>query len=400
MDSKHWIPDCLRHTDNHSHTMSSSWIQSLRLASVVEDCSDQLDILRHAVTVQISRKHSGAAAQHEHSMDSKHWIPDCLRHTDNHSHTMSSSWIQSLRLASVVEDCSDQLDILRHAVTVQISRKHSGAAAQEEARLAKLKQDSQYISQQVSKLHLELKEKQSFSYLLQVVEEEEQKKMEMAENMKREAKRELERRKQTVERQEEELQQKTEILEDMQQLTEDLRVIELPSKIEKKHMEKNTELQLQRTQKEMDRAEKRLEDQLELLKKQLKEEERVHEESNKFLQNQHEELQQQLQQWQQRTKQMLQEKEQRLNNVRCKRTVNLDKLMEMRRKYREMEQVVVEDREEQEKLRQQQAEARAATKLQAWWRGCMVRRGLGSFKKAEEGKKGKKKKEGKKKKKK
>lgn len=39
--------------------------------------------------------------------------------------------------------------------------------------------------------------------------------------------------------------------------------------------------------------------------------------------------------------------------------------------------------------------------LQAWWRGCMVRRGLGSFKKAEEGKKGKKgKKEGKKKKKK
>lgn len=39
--------------------------------------------------------------------------------------------------------------------------------------------------------------------------------------------------------------------------------------------------------------------------------------------------------------------------------------------------------------------------LQAWWRGCMVRRGIGSFKKAEEDKKGKKKKkEGKKKKKK
>lgn len=31
--------------------------------------------------------------------------------------------------------------------------------------------------------------------------------------------------------------------------------------------------------------------------------------------------------------------------------------------YREMEQVVVEDREEQERLRQQQAKARAATKV-------------------------------------
>lgn len=88
--------------------------------------------------------------------------------------------------------------------------------------------------------------------------------------------------------------------------------------------------------------------------------------------------------------------------------------------------MVKEDREEQEKLRQHQEEARAATKvtackgftillssilisnfktltmqLQACWRGCMVRRGLGSFKKADEGKKsqkGKKTKDGKKKK--
>ncbi len=88
-----------------------------------------------------------------------------------------------------------------------------------------------------------------------------------------------------------------------------------------------------------------------------------------------------------------------------------------------MERVVKEDREEQEKL---QAEARAATKvstpnqnshqnklcgynsdlalwpltlqLQAWWKGCLVRQGIGSFRKAEEAKKGKRK-EGKKKKK-
>lgn len=111
------------------------------------------------------------------------------------------------------------------------------------------------------------------------------------------------------------------------------------------------------------------------------------------------ELLQQLQQWEQQTKQMLQEKEQQLNSVGCKRTVDLDRLTEMKRKvsrsycwtclgelsrmlnrmhghyelnitemrnfvqFREMQQVVMEDREEQEKLRQQQEEAGAATKV-------------------------------------
>ncbi|XP_039974109.1 dynein regulatory complex protein 9 [Xiphias gladius] len=315
---------------------------------------------------------------------------------------MSLSHIQSLRLTAVLEDCSDQLDILGHTLTVQISRERDTAAAQERARLTKLRRDCQYICQQVLKLHLDLKEKQSFSSVLQVVEEEEQKKK--AENVQREEKRELEQRKQTLQRQKEDHQQKTEKLKDLCQLAKDLKhqlneqSLQIANR--KKIVEKDTELQLQLTQKETSQAEKLLEDQLELLQKQLKVEVRVHEESEKFLQNQHEELQQQLQQWQECTKMMLQEKEQQLNSVRCRRTVNLDKLSEMRRKFREMEQVVMEDREEQEKLRQQQAEARAATKLQAWWRGCMVRRGLGSFQRAEKDKKGKKKKDGKKKKKK
>ncbi|XP_059195730.1 dynein regulatory complex protein 9 [Centropristis striata] len=315
---------------------------------------------------------------------------------------MSLSRIQSLSLAAVLKDCSDQLDIVGYTLTVQIGREQSTAESQEKARLTKLRRDCQYISQQVSKLYLELEEKQSFSSLLQVVEEEEQRREE--ENKRREAMRELEQRKHTVMRLDEEIIQKNKKLKDMDQQLRDLeqQLTEQSSQIakEKKLEEKTIERELQKTQLETMQTEKLLEDKLELVQVKLKEEKRVHEESEKFLQNRHKELQQLLQQWQQSTKQMLQEKEQQLNSVSCKRTVNLDRLTEMRRKFREMEQVVMEDREEQEKLRQQQAEVKAATKLQAWWRGCMVRRGLGSFKKAEEGKKGKKKKkEGKKKKK-
>ncbi|XP_031734467.1 dynein regulatory complex protein 9-like [Anarrhichthys ocellatus] len=305
---------------------------------------------------------------------------------------MSLSRIQSLGLAAVLEDCSVQLDILGLRLAVQTDREQGPAAAQEKARLTKLRRDCQYVSQQVFKLHSELEEKQSISSLLQVVEEEEQKKK--AEDMRREAVAEQKQRRQTLDRQKDKLRQKTETLEDIHRQTRlvNFQVMEQSDRMarKKKLEEASIALQLKEVQRTNSHTEEQLEEQRKKVQLQLMEERKVHEKSKTFLKNRHTELQQQLQQWRQRTTQMQQEKEQQLNSVCCKRTVNLDRLTEMRRKFKEMELVVMDDKEEQKKLRQQQAEARAATKLQAWWRGCKVRRGLGSFKKADD-KKGKKK---------
>ncbi|XP_030606646.1 dynein regulatory complex protein 9-like [Archocentrus centrarchus] len=309
---------------------------------------------------------------------------------------MFLSRVQSLRLAAELEDCSQQLDILGHTLTVQINGDRGTAAAQEKARLRKLTRDCQYVSQLMAKLHLELEEKQSFSSLLRVVEEIEQKKTDG--NVKRATQSELKKRKQTILKQQEELQQKTQKLKGRSleaQMKENL--LKMRSKENTK--ENDTGLQLKKIQIETSQAETLLEQQLKLLQKQLMERTRVHEESEKFLRNQHEELQQLVRELKQWSGEMEQEQRNHLINVRFKRTKNLEKLDEMKSKFLEMEKVVMEDREEQEKLCQEEARARAATKLQAWWRGCMVRRGLGSFKKAEKGKKGTKK-EGKKKKKK
>ena len=65
--------------------------------------------------------------------------------------------------------------------------------------------------------------------------------------------------------------------------------------------------------------------------------------------------------------------------------------------------MVVEDRIEKEKARrkaeQEAEELKAAVRLQSWFRGIMVRRGIGPYGKKKKGKKGKKgKKSGKKKK--
>ncbi|XP_051920788.1 dynein regulatory complex protein 9 isoform X1 [Hippocampus zosterae] len=312
---------------------------------------------------------------------------------------MYVSHIQSLRLSAVLEECSDQLDILEHALTIQIHKECSTEKSQ--ARVKKVKRDCHYISQQVSKLQAELEDKHSFTCLLQVVDGQDQEKN--AESNKREAKREMERRRRTLPKQQGTLQQKADQLKELQTLHDDLndrlhKLIE--SNAARKDLEdRSTEQMLQKTQNEMSEAEKRLEHKVELLKDHLLLQERVHEESKIFLKKQNAELQEQLLQWQQCTEQNMQEKEQHLSRTRYRRATNLEKLTAMQKKYSEMEEVVKEEREEEERLRQLEVRNKAALKMQSWWRGCMVRKGFGIYRKAEE-KKSKKKKEGKKKKKK
>nr|XP_029134006.1 dynein regulatory complex protein 9 [Labrus bergylta] len=311
---------------------------------------------------------------------------------------MSLSRTHTLRLAVVLEDCSDKLDILGH--TLQIKSVRGSAAPKEITRLTKLKRDCQLISQHISELCSELEEMQTFTSLQQVLEQEKQKKE--AGSVRRGERKMLNQRKEDFLSKQEELQQKTEKLKEVHQLAKDLKLqlIEKSSKIanQKTTLVKTFEMQLQQTQKETSHTEKLLEDKVKLLQKQHQEEIRVHVESEIFLQNQNKEFQQKLQQWQEYRSQMQKEKEQQLYKVQCKRRIHLDRLMEKKRLFGEMEQVVVEDRDKLEKLQLQQAETRAAIKLQAWWRGCKVRHGL-SFRKPEQNKKGKKKEEKRKKKK-
>ncbi|XP_077455323.1 dynein regulatory complex protein 9-like [Stigmatopora argus] len=304
---------------------------------------------------------------------------------------------QSLRLAAAVEECSDQLDILEHTLTIQIYKKCSTEKAQ--ARVKKVKRDCHYISQHISKLQTELEEKMSFNCLLQVVDGQEREKT--AESSKREAKREMEMRRRLLPKEQGTLQEKVDELKELQTLYEELndklhRLIR--SNAARKDLEdRSTAQQIHKTQNEMREAEKRLEDKVVLLNEHFKLQERVHEESKIFLKKQNAELQEQLRQWQQCTEQNMQDKEQHLTQTRHKRTTNLETLTTMQKKYSEMEEVVKEEREEEERQRILALRNSAALQVQSWWRGVMVRKGFGIYRKVEP-KKSKKKKEGKKKK--
>ncbi|KAM4735285.1 dynein regulatory complex protein 9-like [Anableps anableps] len=302
---------------------------------------------------------------------------------------MSLSKIQSLRTVAVLEDCAYQLDILGRSLSVQISRERGAAFSKEKNRLIKMKTDCQFFTQQISNLCLELEEKQTFDSVPQAVEEEEKEK---EKRKQREEKEFLKQRQEAVVRQQQEIKDKREQIHKMYLHLNELK--DERAKVQKKKKPNLVEMSQQILTETWKRNQ--LLGQLVVLKNMLEEEKRFHEQSVKFLQNQHEECQQTLLKWKQETKQIQQDKQSKYDNLGCKRTLNIDKLMEMRRMLRKMEQVVLEDKKEQEKLRQQEEEAQAATKLQAWWKGCMVRKGLGPFRKADDSRKGKKKKKKKK----
>ncbi|XP_058503798.1 dynein regulatory complex protein 9-like [Solea solea] len=248
---------------------------------------------------------------------------------------MSLSKIQSLRLAAVLEDCSDQLDILGHTLRVPAGREQGTAAVQERARLTKLRRDCQYTQQVVYKLHVELEQKQSFTSLLLQEELEAKRRRELAEEDKRKeeiiqikAEKELEQRKQHLQIQQQDLQESTKKLKDLEDLYRQQSLEADYSMI----MGKYSELQLNKTQKEINQAEGHLEEQLRLLESQLEEEAKLHDESKKCLQQQHEDLQQELKELELHTKQMLQLKDEQLDSALHRRAMLKNKLTELRKK--------------------------------------------------------------------
>lgn len=97
-------------------------------------------------------------------------------------------------------------------------------------------------------------------------------------------------------------------------------------------------------------------------------------------------------------------KQSELDSLKAKKANDLAHLQELTQRFHDYTKVVEEDKDEKEQLRKEAEreleEQRSCTKIQAWWRGVMVRRQLGPYKPKKKGKKGKKGGKGKKKKKK
>ncbi|XP_041529167.1 dynein regulatory complex protein 9 isoform X2 [Microtus oregoni] len=123
--------------------------------------------------------------------------------------------------------------------------------------------------------------------------------------------------------------------------------------------------------------------QVQKLRMKTEEENRVHMEIEMFLKKEQQKLEEKLEFWMEKFDQDTEAKQNELNALKAAKAADLSHLQELAKTIREYEQVIIEDRLEKEKTRKKLAqddlELTSIVKLQAWWRGTVVRKEIGGF---------------------
>ncbi|XP_048720632.1 dynein regulatory complex protein 9 isoform X2 [Caretta caretta] len=167
-------------------------------------------------------------------------------------------------------------------------------------------------------------------------------------------------------------------------LKDQLQEMKAKTDMESRYVKKDTELQIYQTQKKCSNAESDLLNEIEMLRIKTDEEIRVHMEIENFLRQQQMKLEEKLEYWMEKYEKDTESKQQELNTLKASKANDLAALQELAKQCRLFEQVMIEDRVEKEaarrKVEQDALELKSVKKLQAWWRGTMVRHNIGPYK--------------------
>ncbi|XP_069473673.1 dynein regulatory complex protein 9 isoform X2 [Ambystoma mexicanum] len=260
--------------------------------------------------------------------------------------------------------------------------------------LKKVQADRQFVADVLNETHLELKTQGTFNSLLRAVEREKEEKANYYDTIAREEAgrkhiKALQKQLQDIHKDKEvELQNRNEMIA---HLKDQLQEMKAKTSMEAKYVKKDAELQIFQIQKKCHNTETELKEELMKLKEKSDQEMRVHMEIESFLRQLQHELEEKLEFWMEKYDRDTEGKQQELNSLKSAKANNLIQLQELAKQYRECEQVVIEDRLEKEKAKRDLEHERLAlksiVKLQAWWRGTMVRNGLGPYQKSKKGKK-------------
>ncbi|XP_074860291.1 dynein regulatory complex protein 9 isoform X2 [Carettochelys insculpta] len=253
--------------------------------------------------------------------------------------------------------------------------------------LRKVQADRQYASDVIAETLQEMQTSGTFQSLVRAVQREEERKSNfhtiiIREEEGRKTIKSLQKRLQDVKKEKElELQNRNEMIA---YLKDQLQEMKAKTDMESRYVKKDTELQVSQTQKKCSNAESELFTEIEKLRIKTDEETRVHVEIENFLRQQQMTLEEKLEYWMEKYEKDTEAKQQELNTLKASKANDLAALQELAKQCRLFEQVIVEDRVEKEaarrKVEQEALELKSVRKLQAWWRGTMVRRNLGPYK--------------------
>ncbi|XP_054538515.1 dynein regulatory complex protein 9 isoform X6 [Pan troglodytes] len=356
----------------------------LRISAVLEDTTDQLSILNYIMPVQYEGRQSICVKSREMNLEG----------TSLDKLPMTST-ITKIPSPLITEE-GPNLPEIRHRGRFAVEfNKMQDLVFKKPARqtimttetLKKIQIDRQFFSDVIADTIKELQDSATYNSLLQALSKERENKMHFYDIIAREEKG----RKQIISLQKQLINVKKERQFEVQSqneyianLKDQLQEMKAKSNLENRYMKTNTELQIAQTQKKCNRTEELLVEEIEKLRMKTEEEARTHTEIEMFLRKEQQKLEERLEFWMEKYDKDTEMKQNELNALKAAKASDLAHLQDLAKMIREYEQVIIEDRIEKErskkKVEQDLLELKSVIKLQAWWRGTMIRREIGGFK--------------------
>ncbi|NXS09506.1 DRC9 protein, partial [Neodrepanis coruscans] len=167
------------------------------------------------------------------------------------------------------------------------------------------------------------------------------------------------------------------------QLKDELQEKTAKLNIESSYIKKDIDLQVHQTQKKGSSKEKALDKKIQELKNKTDEEIQIHMETENFLRQEYQKVEDRLQYWMDKYENDTNAKDEELEALKALKAENLETMKKFAKECLTFEETIITDRAEREdkrKQREQEArEKKSILKLQAWWKGTMVRRFLGPY---------------------
>ncbi|KGL91950.1 IQ domain-containing protein G, partial [Charadrius vociferus] len=362
-------------------------LEALLFTAVLENCVDQLSILGYIMPVSYEGK---TDISHTGSQEIKEIIENQKELDINSQELMSArqgsgETVTSMSLKSIEhkEQLGKTEDLKSAHHFSNRAMKHSALSVEN---LRKIQADRQYASDVITVTMKKMQESGTFNSLTEANEREKEKKTKFHDILIREeeGKKEIK----SLEKQLQDVKKQTEI--ELQNrdgmiayLKDKLQEMKAKINMESCYTKKSTDLQVHQTQKKCSNAENVLDEEIQKLRSKTDEEIRVHTEMENFLRQQHEKVEEKLEYWVDKYENDTDAKDEELDALKTLKANNLEVLQRLATECWMFEKTIIADRAEKEakrrQLEQDALELKSILKLQAWWRGTMVRRNLGPY---------------------
>ncbi|NWV78436.1 DRC9 protein, partial [Dasyornis broadbenti] len=360
-------------------------LEALMFSAVLESCVDQLAILGYIIPVSHEGKtelSNKMKEMTEEELDIND--PDLMSAKQESGETVTSMALKNTEHKHKQGKTEDQKSTHHSSKS---SKKRTTRAAE---KLKKIQADRQYASDVFTVTIKKMEKFGTFNSLTDANEREKARRSKFFDILTREEKgkeeiKSLQKQLQNVKKEtEEDVQNRDKVID---RLKDKLQEQTARLNTESYYLKKNTDLKVHLTQKKCSSAESALEKEIQNLKSKTDEEIQVHKETEIFLMQQYQKVKEKLEYWMEKYKKDTDAKDEELDDLRALKAENLETMQRYAKECLAFQATIIIDRTEKEmrrkQIEQEALELKSTLKVQAWWKGTMVRKFLGPYQELE-----------------